>query len=188
MHRMRPFTCLMKSGLKANVGGITNLFLLYKFIIYPNFFLFHHSLPGITLQTSSLSYRNQVIPQVYNSNRISHKDAFEMITKGSKLQRKNIPGLTYHPDEAPTGCCDFLKNTASILSLGANDGSTVCQFPRERWMGRLLFKCLHGWWIGGLSRACEWFFLAAAASWSQGAGGLFGCWLEEQALLWLFVC
>ena len=99
---------------------------------------------GITIQTSSFPFRNQVIPQVYNSNRISHKEAFKMITKGSKLQRKNIPGLTYHPDEAPTGCCDFLKNTAAILSLGANDGSTVCQFPRERWMGRLLFKCLHG--------------------------------------------
>ena len=141
MHRMRPFTCLMKSAAKATWGGSQICFCyISSSSILIFFLLFHHSLPGITLQTSSLSYRNQVIPRVYNSNRISHKDAFEMITKGSKLQRKNIPGLTYHPDEAPTGCCDFLKNTAAILSLGANDGSTVCQFVRKRWTGRLLFK------------------------------------------------
>jgi len=128
-------------NIEGQVGGIKNLFLLYQFNIYPNFFLFHQPPEGITLQTFSLSYQNQVIPQVYNSNRISHKDAFKMITKGSKLQRNNIPGLTYHPDqEAPTGCCDFLKNTAAILSLGANDGSTVYRFARKRWTARLLFE------------------------------------------------
>ena len=33
-----------------------------------------------------------------------------MITKGSKLPKGNIPGLTYHPDQAPSGCRDHPNN------------------------------------------------------------------------------
>jgi len=125
-------------NIEGHVGGNKHLFLLYQFNIYPNFFLFHQPPEAITLHAVPLSYQNQVIPQVYNSNHISHKDAFKMITKGSKLQRNNILGLTYHhPDQAPSCCSAFLKNTAATLSLGANDSSMVCRFARERWTTNL---------------------------------------------------
>ena len=54
-----------------------------------------------------------------------------MITKGSKLQRKNIPGLTYHPDQAPSGTRDFPKN---------NNWKTVIRPPTETSKTPFVFK------------------------------------------------
>jgi len=138
---------------------------------------------GIVIEVSPIPLEHQIIPLMFKDQPIDRQESLNIIEECSKLPRKI--SLVWPIDEGE------LRLPAQMINetiMDANDGSTVCRFARKRWTGRLLFEWLHARQIGKLSQAREQFFLAAAASWSQAAGGLFGCRLEEQALLWLCVC